>query len=297
MKFSLIPSSLLILAALGPLSAQTPSRDGVMEKLALVSADDPKTWSPAECTAEPSTSRVKTGSSSWHWHVTVDHFAGEAKYPIGWPRISHSFPAGTLRDWSAWDFFHAWIYVDTSRAALPKDAAGLGLHTPDRAGAYSRVLGELRKGEWVEINLPVSQIPRAHDVRQIQFHIAESNYRHGDTLDFYLNDLSLRRYAEPTLLTLSAGQSVVLSDVTRLSVQFELAGVRPGERAKVNCELRDRERVLAQISSDAERGVHRVALECGAKALAPGDYELQAGVAGRSAKLSVRVHVVESPWK
>lgn len=297
MKFSLIPSSLLILAAFGPLSAQTPSREGVMEKLALVSAEDPKTWSPAECTAEPSTAHVKTGSSSWHWHVTVDHFAGEAKYPIGWPRISHSFPAGTLRDWSAWDFFHVWVLVDTSRAALPKDVAGLGLHTPDRAGAYSRVLGELRKGEWVEINLPVSQIPRANDVRQIQFHIAESNYRHGDTLDFYLNDLSLRRYAEPTLLTLLAGQSVVLSDVTRLSVQFELAGVRPGERVKVNCELRDRDRVLAQISSDAERGVHRVALECGARALAPGDYELQAGVAGHSAKLSARVHVVESPWK
>src|ERR1051325_88562 len=148
---------------------QTVSRDGPMEKLALVSASDPKTWSPAECTAEPSTERVKVGPSSWRWHVDVDHFAGEPKYPIGWPRIAHAFPEGALRDWSAWDFLHMWIYVDTSRATLPKEPAGLGLLTPDRASGYNRALPELKKGEWIELNIPTSQIPRHADVRNIQF--------------------------------------------------------------------------------------------------------------------------------
>jgi hypothetical protein len=271
-------------------------RDGPMEKAALVDPSDPKTWSAAECTAAPSSDRFKAGTGSWHWHVAVDYYAGEPKYPIGWPRITHAIPPGALRDWSDWDFLHAWIYVETSRAALPAEPAGLGLQTPDRASSYNRPLVELKKDQWVELNLPVRDIPQHRDVRSVQFHIAEANYQHGDGLDFYVNDLSLTRYAEPTAFRLELENGVLFSDAARLAVRFDVLGLKPGDHAKAGCELRLGEKVLAHTEAEVVRGTQRVILELGRQTLAPGEYEVSVSIAGRSSPIRAAVRVVESPW-
>jgi len=297
MKLRRIFAALFTAGMGGSLSAASLVREGAMEKIALVSVGDAKAWSPAECTIAASSDHAKAGEASWHWHVTVDHFGGEARYPVGWPRIAHVIPEGILRDWSAWDFLQVWIYVDTSRNVLPKEAAGLGLQTPDRAGAYNRTLGELKKGEWIEIKIQVSQIARAHDVRQIQFHIAESNYRHGDTVDFYLNDLALLRYAEPTLVAVAPEQAVLLSDAVRLPVRFQVAGIKPGDRAQVVCELRRDGSTAARATAEAERGAQRIVLDLAGRKLLPGTYQLHASVGGRVAELLAQVRVVESPWR
>lgn len=287
----------LALAALTSLVAQTGSRDGAFEKLALVSPTDPRTWAPAESSAEPSTVHTKVGDTSWRWHIDVDYFAGEAKYPIGWPRISHPIPEGKLRDWSGWDFLHAWIYVESSRNALPKDPVTLGLHTPDRASGYNRSLGELAKDRWVELKLPISQIPRNHDVRHIQFNIAESNYKHGDRVDVYLNDLALVRHAEPTLFDLRAENTVVFSDARGLPVSFQLLGVKPEERVDVACELRRAATVVARTSASSSRGAQRVVLQLDSRTLPAGNYELHASIGGRPQAATAALRVVDSPWK
>jgi hypothetical protein len=286
-----------LVVALLPLCAQTVSRDGAFEKLALVSATDPRTWAPAESSAEPSTVHTKVGGASWRWHIDVDYFAGEAKYPIGWPRIAHPIPEGKLRDWSGWDFLHAWIYVETSRDALPKDPVNLGLHTPDRASGYNRSLGELAKDRWVELKLPISQIPRNHDVRHLQFNIAESNYKHGDRLDVYVNDLALVRHAEATLFDLRAEHSVLFSDARRLPVSYQLLGVKPEERVDVACELRRAGSVVARAAASSSRGAQRVVLQFAAPALPAGNYELHASIGGRPQAATAAVRVVDSPWK
>ena len=286
-------SSLLVASAF----AQTSSPDGVMEKIALVSPTDLKTWSAAECTATPSGERARIGPSSWHWHVDVDHLAGEPKYPIGWPRISHTITDGPLRDWSGWEFLHMWIFVATSREALPGEPAGLGLLTPDRASGYNRPLRELKKDQWIELNIPVAQIPRHGDVRQIQFHVAEANYRHGDRLDFFINDLALTRYAEPVLFDLVAENAVVFSDTMRLPVRFQMLGLKPGAHASVGCELRRDGQTAARVSVDATAGAQRVVLDLGGKKLAPGNYELRASMADGGRVASTNLRVVESPWR
>jgi hypothetical protein len=287
----------LVLAPVVMRSTEGISHDGAMEKLALVSTNDRKTWSAAECTVEPSTTRTKVAPSSWRWQVDVDHFTGEPKYPIGWPRIGHAIPAGPLRDWSEWDFLHMWIYVETSRETLPTTPAGLGVQAPDRANMYERNLGELKKDQWVEINIPMTQIARHDDVRQIQFHIAEANYRHGDRLVFYLNDLALMRHAEPTVFDLAAENAVIFSDTKRLPVRFQLLGVKAGDRVDVACELLRDGKTAARASSEAGRGAHRLVLELGQPTLAPGNYEVRARIGGRPQVATTSVRVVESPWK
>lgn len=292
---ALVAAAGMVLAT--ALCAQPIAPGAALERLPLVAETTSKAWSPAESNLQWSTARAKTGEGSWHWHIAVDHFTGEPKYPIGWPRITRPIAAGPLRDWSAWDFLHAWIYTDTSRAALPRDPVGLGLHTPDRANAFHRSLSTLKKGEWVQVLIPLNEIPRHQDVRQIQFNIAESNYKHGDTLDFFINDLAVIRYAEPTIVHFSAENGVVLADARLVSAALQLSGVKAAETKLVVCELRQQDRVVARSTTQATRGMQRVALPLGQSRVAAGEYQLTACVAGTTRVATASVRLVESPWK
>ena len=97
----------IVLAATAAVLAQSP----VMEKQLLFGGASAKGWSPAESTVEVSTAHVKVNPTALRWHVTVDYYAGEAKYPIGWPRFGRAIPEGPARDWSAWDYLHFWVYT------------------------------------------------------------------------------------------------------------------------------------------------------------------------------------------
>lgn len=284
-------------AAASCLPAAETVREGAMEKRLLFAPGTAAAWSTSESRIQDSRARMRAGLPSLHWHVSVDHQAGEPRYPVGWPRISRAIPEGAMRDWSEWDFLRMWIYTATSRARLPATPAGLGLHTPDRAGAYSRTLGELRKGEWVEIRVPLSQVPRHHDVRQIQFNIADSNYLHGDEIDFYIADLALLRHAAPKLLHVAAEQSVLFDDAGRVAVRMEVAGVRAGATATVFCELWRQGRVVARTAAAVTRGRHRVVVAPADGVLAPAHYVLQAGFEGQGQSAEAMVRVVETPWK
>ena len=124
-----------------------------------------------------------------HFHIDVDHHAGEKAYPIGWPRTNFPFTQPWQRDWSGYDFLEFWVYSETSRETLPAIPLGMLLHTPDRAHQFNRELRELRKGEWVQIRIPISRLGSHQDVRLIQFFISESNYADHAVLDLYISDI------------------------------------------------------------------------------------------------------------
>ncbi|MDH7568732.1 MAG: hypothetical protein QHJ73_04010 [Armatimonadota bacterium] len=267
-----------------------------MEKLLLFGGNTAPEWSVAESTVAETRTRVKATPSALHWHVLVDHTAGEALYPIGWPRFNHAIPEGPLRDWSGYDYLHFWLYVETSRTTLPGTPASLILHTPDKAMAYSRTLTEAKKDQWVEVNVPLATIPRIHDVRLIQFAISESNYRHGDTIDFYIDDLSLLRYAQPVLLDFAPESGAVFSDTRYLPIVFRLSGVKPGDQVPVVCRLQREGRTMVETTTTAARGRQRVLLDLGAKRLLPGTYQITAQAKGQGKAAGATLRVVESPW-
>ena len=157
----------IVLAATATVLAQSP----VMEKQLLFGGASTKGWSPAESTVEVSTAHVKVNPTALYWHVTVDYYGGEKNYPIGWPRFSHALPEGPTRDWSAWDFVHMWIYTTASRATLPKEPVGLGIQAASKSSGLSMILSELKLGQWVEINIPISKIPQPGfgSVRRTEF--------------------------------------------------------------------------------------------------------------------------------
>ena len=287
----------VLLTAVGIAGAQVPASGVPMERLVLFDPHAAKQWSQAESSAETSTTRTRSSAPTLHWHVTVDHTTGEPKYPIGWPRITQTIPDGPLRDWSAWDFLHFWVFTETSRERLPRDPVGLTLYAPDKSSGFLRRLSELKKRTWTEVTVPIAQISRPADVRLIQFHISESDYRHQDTLDLYFDELALLRYAKPTLLDFAAERAVMFDDTKHIPAHFRLSGVKPDEMLEVSCELRREGRIAARASVKATRGLQRALLDVSRTRLTPGEYELVATVAGGPPPTAAKVRLVESPWR
>lgn len=267
-----------------------------MEKRILLGPESAQQWSAPESTVQTSTAHVRSGSPVLHWHVTVDHFAGEVKYPIGWPRANCSLRDAADRDWSAWDYFQFWVYTETTRDALPREPVGLTLYTPAKPDVYNRPLAELAKGQWVQVRIPVSQIPRHQDVRGMQFHISEAQYRDQDQLDLYFDEIALARYAEPTLLDFAPETALMFADEKQLAVRFQLAGIKSGERVEVACELRKGGSAVARTAVEAGRGLQRATIDLSRVKPEPGDYEVVARGTG-GAEAAARVRLVASPWR
>jgi hypothetical protein len=280
-----------------PLAAQTAPQTPEFERRVLCDAASASQWVVAESTVEASATHAAPGKTLLHWHVPVDHLAGEVKYPIGWPRAHWALRDAAARDWSEWDFLQLRVYTDTSRETLPWEPVGLTLYTPDKAGAYHRPLTELRKGAWTDIRLPLAQVPRTHDVRLLQVHVAESKYRHQDRLDLYFDEIALLRYAEPTLVDFAAESAVMFADSKVIPVRCQLLGVKPGVGVEIACQLQCDGRVAARATAQGTRGVQRLVLDVSRQRLAPGVYELTAQAAGARHRAAAPLRLVESPWQ
>jgi hypothetical protein len=270
-SFGIGTTALLVAALLGSHAA---AAEPPLEKRIVFGPESAPQWSAAESTVETAAEPTRTGAPVLHWHITVDHFAGEPQYPIGWPRANCALREAATRDWSDWDYFQFWVFTGTTRSALPRDPVGLALYTPDKQDAYTRPLSELKKDAWVQVRIPLSQVPRREDVRLMQIHISESNYRHQDQLDFYLDEIALLRYAQPTLLDLAPESEALFADAQQLAVKFQLAGVKAEERVEVVCELRRNGKTVARTAAASGRGPQRVTIDLSRAQPAPGDYDV-----------------------
>lgn len=293
MKLASVSSLLLAFGGVFAAMAEEPK----MERRVLSDGAAAKAWSQSEATMESSTDVVKTGGPSLHWRVTVDHHAGEPKYPIGWPRVSLALKGGA-RDWSAWDYLHFWIRMSTSRKELPRVPAVLNIPqgAAGKTAPFMLILSDLKKDRWLEVRIPVAKLAVAKDVHMLQFNIAEDQYHHQDTLDFYIDDLALLRHATPALVDFTAVNAVMFSDARSVPASFMLSGIPAGEPRRVTLELRQAGAVIAASDYTTVRGTQRLVLDVSKAVLKPGEYELAGSVEGGAAALS-SVRVVASPWQ
>jgi hypothetical protein len=293
-RLTLLP---LLLPALGLAVSAAPASPPPLERRPLFLPAELKAWSTAESHVAVADAAAGDAAGALHWSVLVDHTTGEPKYPIGWPRVNRSFPAGPLRDWSAWDYLECRVLVRTNRESLPTIPAGLGLHTPDRASAFQRTLTDLRANTWVQVRIPVASIPRHHDVRQIQFHIAEQNYRHGDRLDFYLLDLALVRHAAPTVLAFAADSAAAFTDARGVPLRLHIAGVAHGQTTEAVCQLVQAGRMVARQTFPVGRGLNALTFPLAPATFPAGDYEFSVQLGDSAPPSRAPLRLVDSPWK
>lgn len=121
-------------------------RDGGDEVLYLDGLADPNRWGPSECTVAASRDLRAAGRATVHMHIPVDHHAGEARYPIGWPRMYLKLKKPAETGWADFERFEFLVLARMSRDRPPRQVIGLQIHCPDRPHVFSRNLAATSAG-------------------------------------------------------------------------------------------------------------------------------------------------------
>ena len=270
--------------------AEEPS----METLVLADGDGKSEWHSAEATMRPDATHAVEGRAM-RFHVDVNHETGQPDYPIGWPRTYISMPEDA-RDWRKWDFVEFWLYAHTSRESLPNTPLGFIVRSPDKPNSYHRTVHEAQKGKWTRVRVPTSDMPRPDECRAVQFFISESNYNHGDVLDFWIDGLALVRYAEPTVISMRPVGRVQYADTGVVRIEVGMTGLEEGQTAELLLRLVRDSETVHRGSAVLRSGIQTVPLEVGGD-LDAGCYELQAQIAGSQRTVTETTRVISSPWE
>jgi hypothetical protein len=265
-----------------------------METLVLADGDSDSQWHTAEAMMRPDATHSMEGRAM-RFHIDVNHETGQPDYPIGWPRTYLSMPEES-RDWRKWDFVEFWLYADTSRKNLPNTPLGFIVRSPDKPNSYHRTVDEAQKGKWTHVRVPTSDMPLPGQCTAVQFFIAESNYNHGDVLDFWIDGLALVRYAEPTIISMQPLGRVQYADTDAVRMEVGMTGLEERQTAELLVRLVRDSETVRRSSAVLRSGVQTVPLEVGGD-LEAGCYELQAQIVGSQRTVTETIRVISSPWE
>ena len=142
-----------------------------------------------EASLVPEAARVTEGRQALRLEVKIDHHADETiqgkQYPKGWPRVERNpQPPLDLAPVGALGFD---IWTESSRAAMP--GSSLHLILRDQSGAnWSANLGQFPLKQWKHFRLDLGSFER-HAIVHWQFFLSESDYNHGDSVAFIIDNV------------------------------------------------------------------------------------------------------------
>ena len=247
----------------------------------------------------------RDGKKALDWRVHIDHEkdGGEGgQYPIGWPRIARSFPAGEL-DFSAYDYLSLQVRVDSDRDEVADDVTRLGLSLgghgqPQRLFETRVDLGD-RQRRWIPLRFSIRElIDQAgvgrdpwRSVARVQLFVAESDYAHGTDLSFQVTEVKLLRFRSPTIQRVDVPTCITLPR-THLAVAFDILGtpsVRKGSHT-ITASLASADARTRIAEAQDLTGARTVILDT--SALMPGRYRLNLTIV--DADGMTRAHAVQS---
>ncbi len=252
---------------------------------------DARQWYAEECTVANDPAMVPPGvATSVRIHIDVNHFTGEKAYPIGWPRSGMATP--TAWDWSGYDLLTFQIRAATSREKLPTTPGGLIFSMPDKSRQYLLRLPSA-SGVWTEVAVPIEALPNPRELTRIQFYLSEGDYQHGDTVDLWIADLTLWRYAQPTIREVRPLERVLDTSAGYLVLEVLAAGFEAGQTQAGRLLLRRGQQALGAVDLTVQRGKQRLVVPL--PKLAPGTLTLAAELGGRETATAT-VELVASPY-
>jgi len=277
--------------------AMTPVVDQE-EVLALDEFLNPKRWRPAEATVSVS-ELVVDGKPALHMHIPVDYYAGEEKYPIGWPRMYFDLKTPE-KVFAQYDRLEFKIYATMSREDVPASALSMALYAESRTPNGAIKFGKevpLPLGQWIQVSKPISEIKSPEQLRNIGVNISESEYRHGDKLDFHFADFRLVRSSFCRVTAMTAQSAVLFADSGMIPVEIVVEGPASEAARGVPFELSQDGKSLRLETLPARRGKQRLDIDVAELRLAPGEYQLTAFPANPERKVSVPIKIISSPWE
>ncbi|MEN6404167.1 MAG: hypothetical protein ABFD94_19655 [Armatimonadia bacterium] len=273
-----------------------PVKEGPLERLVLDDGTDTEAaaWQPAEAVVTVDKKHVLKGDTALRLHIDVNWETGEKNYPVGWPRMLRTFPE-PLQAWQQYEFFEFSIFAESSRSSLPAEPLGLILKGKDGKSVYTRPLTELKLGKWTDYRIAIADLPGCDPCTGIQFYISESNYKHGDKLDFWFDNMSLIRFTQPVLAETAMPEYAVVGGSRYLITTLHLLGMKPDEKMELVWELSSGKHTASTGRVNATGGKRRYYLPLPNR-LAPGAYELKFKC-GDQQSPPYPVMLSSSPWQ
>lgn len=281
---------------LGMMTSVLAQEDAFQERLIINdgSAESASKWSAAEATCTSDTKHSRTGGNAMYFHINVDWKTGEKMYPIGWPRITRQLPKD-IQDWSGYDYLLFSIYVESSRTNLPATPLGMSLYLPDRPRTHHRQLSELQIGKWTDFKIPLQEIAGNHPCTGIQFHISESDYKDGDVLDFWIDQITLARYVKPFIAEASLIEQIIISDSKNLELEIAMFGINSKEPVEAECRILSGANTVFNGTLPVVQGKHRYSLPLTGRGLQPGRFDASVSYSGRTVRAG-NLRVIVSPY-
>ena len=271
-------------------------REGADEVLHLDGLAEAKRWGPAECTVAASKGLKAAGRATVHLHIPVDHKGGEKAYPIGWPRMYLDLRPGE-KGWKDFERFEFMVHATMTRPKPPKRVINLQVQCPDRQRNNNRNLSEIRLGKWTLVSIPISEIRHVENVARLGLNISESDYRHGEKLDFHFGAFRLARAAEFALAGLAVRSRVMYADRPTLKLDLHVVGP-PGEVGKgLPLTVRRGKAAIHTEKVAVKRGVQTVRIDLAKAKPVPGTYTVAAFDGDAKRRKAATFRVVESPWQ
>jgi hypothetical protein len=138
-----------------------------------------------------SDAHVTQGQYALRFTVAIDHTNTDTAYAMSWPSVSRVYPVPT--DLSSYDFLEFDVFFENSRGVDPDFAINVMAKNSAGKDIYRTNFVNLRHGRWAHQKLCIRDIAIAEDFAQLNFFISESNYDHGDVIDFYFDNLRATR--------------------------------------------------------------------------------------------------------
>ncbi|MGB2822519.1 MAG: hypothetical protein WBF17_16155 [Phycisphaerae bacterium] len=272
-----------------------PVREGADEVLYLDGLGDPNRWSPADCTVVASEQLKADGRATLHMHIPVDHHGGEKNHPIGWPRMYLNLKPAE-RAWGEFERFEFLVYATMSRKKPPRQVINLQVQCPDKASTHRRNLAEIRLGKWVPVSIPVRGVKSVEKVARLGLNISESDYRHGEKLDFYFGAFRLARAAEFGLARIEVRSRVMYADRPMLKVVLDVVGPEREVAKGVPLTIRRGAKAVHEQTVPVKRALQTVSLDLAKAGLEPGTYTVVAFAGDEARERASPFRIVESPW-
>ena len=292
-------SMALLAAQLPPpftkLPTEIPSTKDIEDVKWIDSLAKPAGWSPAE--AEILSADPVDGHAAFIFHVPVDHFAGEPKYPIGWPRAY--FGGAASINWKDYDAFQFKIYTKMNRDTLPKKAFSLAFRNPDKGKNIEVPFGKdnLRLNEWTTFTMPINRLAKLPSIHTIGFYVCESDFNHGDTLDFTFGGFRLIRSSAVKITSLECN-GISYRETPALDVKVTAEGSSSTIGKGVPFALTDATGKLIRLETlPVTRGINEIKMDVSELRLKPGDYQLTAFPKEAEKTIRVGFKIVDSPWE
>ncbi len=286
-----------LLAACAASAAPKTVFEGKKEILRLDGWAQAGRWTTAECQVTQSKDLLADGRPTIRMHIPVDFYAGEKKYPVGWPRAWITLHSSWERDWTRFERFEFKVYTKFSRAKLPRTPVTLILYCPNKTRMWTRTLTELKINQWTAFSLPVSRLKYADNVHALKFSISESNYRHGDRIDFYIGGFRLSRSSECVLSAMRMETPAIFDDAGRLGVRVLVEGVPKGLSRAVPFTIRRGGELIRLENLPVRGGEYTLWMDIRELKLKPGDYELVAFEGDKARERRAAFRVAASPWR